>query len=83
MEQTFNYIVEFDNGHSARVIGETKDYKECSEIISKFLEDHNYKSHYWRHWISEDKKKIITDVGSWSQFFYISRSDNEDMTMML
>jgi hypothetical protein len=22
-------------------------------------------------------------VGSWSQFFYISRSDNEDMTMML
>jgi hypothetical protein len=83
MEQTFNYIVEFNNGHSVRVIGETKDYKECSEIISKFLEDRNYKSRYWRHWVTEDKKKIQVDVGSWSQFFYISRSDNEDMTMML
>lgn len=81
--QDFKYIVEFDNGESTRVIGEAESYKECSDIISKFLEERNYKSHYWRHWITEDGKKIQTDVGSHFEFFFISRSDNEDMTLML
>lgn len=83
MKQTVKYIVEFGNDNSTRVIGETESYEETSDIISKFLEEHNYKSRYWRHWITENKKKIKVDVGSWSEFFYVSRNDNEDMTLML
>lgn len=81
--ETVKYIVEFDNGHSIRVIGEVDTYQETSYIIRKFLEEHNYKSHYWRYWVTEDRKKITVDVGSHTEFFFISRDDNKDITLML
>ena len=83
MEQTFTYIVEFDNGETTRVIGKSKDYRECLDIISNFLEDKKYVSRYWRHWVTDNGKKIKTDVGCHTQFFYISRDDGEDMTFAL
>ena len=69
------YIIEFNNGYSTRVIGEADSYQEARQVVVKFLEEKNYKSHYWRSWATEDGKKIQLDVGSWSEFFYISRND--------
>ena len=72
------YIVEF--GYKLdenRVIGEAETVKECHQIIMKFLDDHNYKSYYQRMWVED--KKVIIDVGSWSEFFWISHSDGSSM----
>lgn len=83
MEQTFTYIVEFDNGEFTRVIGKSKDYRECLDIIANFLEDKKYVSRYWRHWVDRSGKKMHIDVGCHFQFFYISRDDGGDMAFAL
>ena len=72
------YIVEFGQKlDESRVIGEADTVKECHQIIMKFLDDHNYKSYYQRMWVED--KKVIIDVGSWSEFFWISHSDGSSM----
>ena len=72
------YIVEFGQKlDKSRVIGEADTVKECHQIIMKFLEDRNYKSYYQRMWV--ENKKVIIDVGSWSEFFWISHSDGSSM----
>ena len=72
------YIVEFGTtSKTNRVIGEAGTIKECHQIIMKFLDDHNYKSHYQRMWVEDGK--VTVDVGSWSEFFWISRLDGSSM----
>ena len=75
---SMKYIVEFGtDSKTSRIIGEAETIKECYQIIMKFLDDHNYKSHYQRMWIEDSK--VAVDVGSWSEFFWISRSDGSSM----
>ena len=72
------YIVEFGTRlEKSRIIGKVETIKECHQIIMKFLNDHNYKSRYQRMWVEDGK--VIVDVGSWSEFFWISRSDGSSM----
>lgn len=78
MENSMKYIVEFGTRlEKSRIIGDAETVKECYQIIMKFLNDHNYKSHYQRMWVEDNKVKV--DVGSWSEFFWISRSDGSSM----
>ena len=75
---SMKYIVEFGtDSKTSRIIGEAETIKECHQIIMKFLDDHNYKSHYQRMWVEDSK--VAVDVGSWSEFFWISRSDGSSM----
>ena len=75
---SMKYIVEFGTTSKInRIIGDAETVKECYQIIMKFLDDHNYKSHYQRIWVEDGK--VAVDVGSWSEFFWISRSDGSSM----
>lgn len=67
------YTIEFGTRYEKRIIGDAKTIKECHRIIIKFLDDHDYESYYQRVWIEENK--AIMDVGSWTDFFWISHSD--------
>ena len=72
------YVVEFGTRlEKSRIIGDVETIKECHQIIMKFLDEHNYKSYYQRMWIEDGK--VAVDVGSWSEFFWISRSDGSSM----
>ena len=75
---SMKYIVEFGTTSKInRVIGEAETIKECHQIIMKFLNEHDYKSYYQRRWVEDGK--VAVDVGSWSEFFWISRSDGSSM----
>ena len=52
-----------------RLIAECETVKDVGKEIQKFLDDHNYKSYYWRSW--EEDGRIKIDVGSWSEFFFV------------
>ena len=60
-----------------RLVAEPSNREEVVKEINKFLDDHNYKSYYQRMWVED--KKVIIDVGSWSEFFWISHSDGSSM----
>ena len=75
---SMKYIVEFGTTSKInRVIGEAETIKECHQIIMKFLNEHDYKSYYQRRWVEDGK--VAVDVGSWSEFFWISHSDGSSM----
>ena len=64
----------FKNGKGEeRVIAEPLNREEVNNEINKFLDEHNFKSYYTRVW--EENGRLIFDVGSWSEFFYL-----EDMS---
>ena len=79
------YIVEFQNSNrDIRKIGEADTSKKCNQIIRQFLEDHNYKSYYWRYFPAGGiigANKIQIDVGSWSEFFFISHEDGSEINL--
>ena len=52
-----------------RLIAECETVKDIGKEIQRFLDDHNYKSYYWRSWGANGGVKI--DVGSWSEFFFV------------
>lgn len=54
---------------TSREIGKGRTLHQTYKIISRFLDNHNYKSPYQRMW--EDGDGIWVDVGSWSEFFCI------------
>lgn len=58
------------SGRPRRLLAEVSNRAEATKIISQFLEDHKYKSGYWRFW-SEGEETII-DVGSWTEFFILT-----------
>lgn len=63
----------FENSFGKRRrISQVYYMQEVNNIISDFLEDHNYKSYYTRMWYEEDKKELWFDVGSHSEFFVVT-----------
>ena len=69
------YKVEFENMNGVRrEIGRAAQREEAFKIINSFLDDHNYKSYYFRSWNTKDNEEKI-DAGSWSEFFYIVEED--------
>lgn len=62
----------FENSQGKRrLIAECESKEKCCKEISKFLKEHNFVSHYRRTW---HPYPYITqvDVGSHTEFFYIS-----------
>ena len=57
------------------------DFNTVNEVISYFLKEHNFKSHYSRMWISAPGVLKI-DVGSHTEFFIVlSSPENLDNVM--
>ena len=52
-----------------RLIAEPFNREEVVKEINKFLDEHNYKSYYTQ--VCEDNGRLMIDVGSWSEFFYL------------
>lgn len=52
-----------------RLIAECETLDEIHEVISDFLDEHNFKCYYTRSWEVDGRVKI--DVGSWSEFFLV------------
>jgi len=66
-----NYPVYFENSKGERrIIGEAFDLKAVLDLISTFLVEHNYESYYTK--LSASASEWQIDVGSHSEFFYVS-----------
>lgn len=52
-----------------RLIAECETVKDVGIEIRKFLDNHNYRSYYWRS--CGDEESVTIDVGSWSEFFIV------------
>ena len=59
-----------------RVIAEPSNREEVVKEINKFLDDPNYKSYYMQ--VCEDNSRLMLDVGSWSEFFYLEGMNFDD-----
>lgn len=80
MTKDFKYIVEFKNRlDEFRVIARVNNFDEFWKVMSNFIEERHFKSYYQRYWVENGKLKV--DVGSHTEFFYISRSDGKDIGM--
>lgn len=55
-----------------REIGQASNREKAFEIIKNFLFEHNFISYYTRYWEEDDYLKV--DVGSHTEFFYISKN---------
>ena len=67
----------FENSQGKeRLIAECETVKDVGKEIQKFLDDHNYKSYYWRSW--GDEERVMIDVGSWSEFFLVDGITHEE-----
>ena len=72
------YRLYFENSNGVlRILGDYKTIEECLAHMRQFLEEHNFTSYYTRTIRCPDGK-IMLDVGSWSEFFYIEVLENED-----
>lgn len=61
----------FENSRGIeRLIVEVANEEEAHKEINKFLDEHNYKSYYFRTWMENGRKCV--DVGSHSEFFWIA-----------
>lgn len=66
--------VEFENSKGERrEIGTSDTTQGCFQIISDFLTEHNFKSYYTRVSETENEGELWIDVGSHSEFFYITQ----------
>lgn len=54
-----------------RHLGHVDSFKECFEMVQKFISDHSYKSYYTRCHLADNV--LVIDVGSWSQFFHLEQ----------
>ena len=61
-----------------RLIAEPSNREEVVKEINKFLDEHNYKSYYTQ--VCEDNGRLMIDVGSWSEFFFLEGMSFEDWT---
>lgn len=74
------YQVIFENRFGAeRIVGLAENFKEANQIISKFCEDRNYRIRYVRNWV--ENGRLVQDVGSHVEFFYIARDDGKEIIM--
>jgi hypothetical protein len=63
-------VIFLNKFNEEKVIAETIDEMRGRAAIYNFLEEHNYKSYYWRYWQDEtNTKRTIVDVGSHCEFF--------------
>lgn len=65
MKRIGNFYFRRSNGERI-LLAENVDKNGAFKIMSKFLDDHNYKSYYTRTW--EKDNELWMDVGSWSEF---------------
>lgn len=66
------FKVQFQNmAGERRTIAIASTEEMCYRAITEFLEEKNYHNYYTRVIDLEDGSKKI-DVGSWSEFFYIT-----------
>lgn len=67
----------FENSYGERrIIAEPKTEDEAWKEVNKFCDDRNFKIYYIRNWINKEGLKVY-DVGSHSEFFYLSSEENE------
>lgn len=67
----------FENSYGERrVVAEPETEQEAMKEMHKFCEDRNFKIYYTRSWVLPDGLKKF-DVGSWSEFFYLSYDKND------
>lgn len=59
---------EADDG-SRRLIGLPETNEEAHQLITDFLNDHNFKSYYRREW--KENGELYIDVGSHTEFFVL------------
>ena len=59
-----------------RGIAESSNREEVNKEINKFLDDHNFKSYYTRVW--EENGRLIFDVGSHTEFFFLEEMSFEE-----
>ena len=72
-----NKPVRFINSQrQAREIGQAETLDQVREIITEFLEDHNYVSYYTRMWTIDGVTWF--DVGSHTEFFTWGDREGED-----
>lgn len=62
------------NGKMKR-LGKDVSRDVAEQIIKDFIDQHNFKSYYWR--LTFHDNCIVYDVGSWSEFFYWGEPDEE------
>lgn len=61
----------FENSRGEeRLIAEVATEEEAFKEINTFLNEHNFKSYYFRTWIAQGRKCV--DVGSHTEFFWIA-----------
>ena len=62
----------FENSQGKRrLLSQLKTEKDCFKEISKFLKEHNFVSYYMKTWKPYEYVTQV-DVGSHTEFFYIS-----------
>ena len=67
------YKIYFEKNGLKREIGKSSTKEEARKVINDFLKERKYKSYYWNI-IKIDSKTERIDVGSWSEFFYVSEN---------
>ena len=65
----FDVYFRQSNGED-KFLANCADFNTVNEVISYFLKEHNFKSHYSRMWISAPGILKI-DVGSHTEFFHV------------
>lgn len=70
-----NSYVIFSNSYGEkRKIGKPiKNKKDAIHEINDFLNDHSFKSYYFRSWFSKETNMYVIDVGSHTEFFYVDK----------
>lgn len=68
----FNLYFENARGEE-RLLGTFETYRDCCEEMNKFMKEHDFECYYIRNWI--ENGRIVADVGSHFEFFYIGRAD--------
>lgn len=68
----------FQNSHTKKIlIGEYETTQEClKEVYSQCVEKFGEPPHYLRHW-ENAAGETVYDVGSWSEFFIISKEEEK------
>ena len=62
-----------------RLVGEPSTRREAMKMVHQFCEERDFTIHYVRNWIEEDY--LAYDIGSHSEFFYLSNDDGTPMTL--
>ena len=64
-----------------RLLKESGNAQELKMVVRQFLDDHKFKSYYWRY--NWDNKQIVLDVGSHSEFFYFTDFNDVELKQVV